>query len=616
MGSFYSNITLHGPEHARIVQALETRGRQAYVGPRTDGFVVVFDEGIDDDPDQAPGLARELSGELGGVALAATIHDDDVFRYTLARDGQVVDEYNSRPGFSTGQHSPPQGGNAELLASTFGAGNAAAVERILRAPSKEGDYLFETARHRDLAEVLGLPPHSVGYGYNYVYQGDAEELEGELTTVGLGGHEEAGAAAGQMELMRAHLAQTAGGQEMLAQADALVAAARSPAHGYFRALLAGDAAGIRALFAGEPALDDPLSGRVDGGGLDAHLAAAKTLFAGGTAHYAPEGLVETPERVVSHGQIVGQASGGPVVLPCACVWERAADGGFRELRAYWSPAAVKERRGERAPIVEPREDLPLPDVVAQHLRALAADDVTAVMATYDEKCLAPIPLPWLDPADTVRRHYGAQVGSQGAVVLTPCTVTQTGAACAVEFVTTRWDGADIPPQAGLAVYDLRGSRICQAHLFGDLAPSPMAGLGALGDLGGLGDAGGLGAMGGMAGLGDLGAMGGAMEMSPEAMQEAMEEVMKMMSGPGGLAGMMENLQKMMGGLGGIPGMGGPAGLDGMDFGAFAGFPGIGGAGRDDDEKDGADAEAADHPDSGADDVPDGGDAGPTGTAPK
>lgn len=643
MGSSYSNITLHGPERARIIQSLEARGRQAYVGPAMNGCVVVFDEQSEDDPDLGADLARELTAELGGAAVAAMVHDDDIFLYSLVRAGEVVDEYNSRPGYFEGDDTPPSGGNAQLLADVFGSGGAGTVERILRAPAKQGAYFFETARHDDFAEALGLPGHAVGLGFGYIYQGEAGELEPELEKVGFGEDEETGAPGNQMELMRARLGRSGMGQEALAAIGAIQAAAQRPEHEYFRALLAGDAAAIRALFAGEPVLDDPLSGRVDAAGLDAHVAAARALFEGATVYYAPAALVETPERVVSHGQMVGRGPAGVVALPCACVWERA-DGGLRELRAYWSPASLREQRGERAPVVEPRDGLGLPDAVAGHLRALAADDVDAVMATYDETCLAPIPLPWLDPADTVRRHYGAQVGNQGAVVLQPCVVTQTETVCAVEFVTTQWDGADIPPQAGLAVYDLRGGRICQAHLFGDLAPSPMAGLGALGAaMPGLGGGPFGGTMGGMpgaggpgaAGFGDLGALGGmgGMDVSPEAMQEAMEQVMKMMGGPGGLAGMMENLQQMMGGLGGIggmPPMGGAGGLDGMDFGAFSGFSGMGAAGWDDDDEDGDDAgdpDAADADAAGASDDEDpasgdtsggasGEDADPSGTPPK
>jgi len=642
MGASYSNLTLHGPDRARIIQALEQRGRRAYVGPASDGFVVVFDEQSDDNPDLGAELARELTAELRGLALATTVHDDDIFAYWLVRDGELVDQYLSRPGYFDGTDAPPEGGDAALLTAAFGAGNADAVERVLRAPAKEGDYLFETGRHSDLAELLGLPGHSVGFGFNSVYQGDAEELEGELANVGFTGHDEESDHAA----LRARFAQLQGGEDALAQIDALGAAARNPAHGYFRALLAGDAAGVRALFAGDALLDDPVSGRVDAAGLDAHVAAAKALFGGSPAQYTPVGLVETAERVVAHGQMVGNVGAEPFVLPCACVWERG-DGGFRELRAYWSPAGLKGQRGERAPIVQPNAQAVLPEPVSRHLAALAADDVAAAVATYDPTCLAP--MPWLDPEDTVRRHYGAQVGEQGAVVLTPCIVTAADTACAVEFVTTRWDGADVPAQAGVAVYELKDARICQVHVFGDLAPSPSSGLGGLmggfggmdlGALGGMGGMAGMGDLGGMAGLGDLGGMAGMPgidklgDIPPEVMQQAMDEVMRMMSSPDGMAGMMKNLQQMMGGMGGMPGMGGPGG---MDLGALGGFPGMGAmpAGWDDDAGDHADATAspddtsadtpsADTPSadtasagdaSAAKDVPQGGDGGTSAAKP-
>jgi hypothetical protein len=88
----------------------------------------------------------------------------------------------------------------------------------------------------------------------------------------------------------------------------------------------------------------------------------------------------------------------------------------------------------------------------------------------------------------------------------------------------------------------------------------------------------------MAGLGDLGALGGmpgGMQITPEAMQEAMDEVMRMMGNPSGLADMMKGIQEMMGGGGfppGMPGLGGQGmpgmGSFGMDmFGAFEQQPG-------------------------------------------
>jgi len=581
MGSSYSNITLHGPERGRVIEALEARGRQAFVGPQTGECVVVFDEEAEDRPDAGVQLAADLSRELGAVALLAAVYDDDVFRYTLLRGGEVADEYDSWPGYFVGERGGPQGGDAAQLVSVFGRGTAATVERILRAASKSVDYRFETARHADLAKALGLPDHAVGLGFGYIWQGDASELEPQLARIGLDGdeHDDVDSPAAAMELLRTHLAGAPGTDQALAQIAAMTAQADLPAHRYFPALLAGDADALRALFAGEPAVDDPLTGRTGGAGIDRLVAAARAALPDG-ARYAPVGVVETPERVVAHGTLV---TGGAemLILSAACVWERAADGGFRELRAYWSPAAARGRRGERAPVLQPDSALQLPDVVARHLQALAADDVDSVAATYDPQCLVPMPM-WTTPEDAVRAQYGARVGEEGAVVLSPCAVTDDGESCAVEYVTTTWDGAEVPPQAGMALFQRRGGALCEVRVFGDLGPAP----------------------GGFD-------FGGGLPFAGEQMQGMMQQLMQgagqMPGTAGGLEEMMQGLQEMLGGMGGLPGglggfgdlsaLGFPGGLEGL--GGPGGFP-FGALSGDDDEGDegdeageGGDDEAAD-----------------------
>jgi hypothetical protein len=555
MGSSYSNITLHGPERERVIAALEQRGRQAYVGPAANGCVVVFDEASEDDPELGAALAAELGRELGGVALLVMVYDDDLFLYRLLRGGDEVDRYVSAPGYFEGEDYPPEGGDAALLCGAFGCGSPDAVERILRAEGKTGDYFFETQRHADLAELLGLPPHCAGLGFGYIRQGDADAgLESQLARVGV----EDVAPRDQAEQMRARLSRIPGAEAMLARLDSATAAADAPAHRYFPALVAGDAGRIRALFAGEPALDDPLSGRIDAAGLDAHAAAARELFAGAVAQYVPAGMVETDERVVAHGRILDRRAGVAAVLDVACVCERAEDGRFRELRAYWTPAALQGRRGERAPVLPADPDLPLPPIVARHLRALAADDITGVLDTYDGRCLASNP--WSTAEDTVRGQYGARIGEQGAVVLSPCSVTVGEDACAVEYVTTRWDGAEVPPQAGLTLFQLRGGLICGVQVFGDLGPAP-----------------------GAAGL--AGGIPGMQEMMQQLMGSAGTPGM-----PGGLGDMLQGLQQMMGGMPGFspgtPGAGGDDTLRRMEE-MMGGTSGFGmGPGDDDDTLEG------------------------------
>ena len=187
MGSFYTNVTLRGPEQVAVVNAL--RGREAYVTPRLGEYTVVYDaECEEQDPEVLVALAAGLSAELECPALATMNHDDDVLAYWLYVNGDLEDEYNSMPDYFKGLEEPttPAGGIADKLADLFG-GDAAEIERTLRASSLDDEgYVFAVERHADLVEQLGLPECAVGYGYTYLEEGELpEDLDEEqLSKVG------------------------------------------------------------------------------------------------------------------------------------------------------------------------------------------------------------------------------------------------------------------------------------------------------------------------------------------------------------------------------------------------------------------------------------------------
>jgi hypothetical protein len=183
LGSFYTNITLKGPEQAAVLTYLRTKGRDAYVAPTISDITLVYDLACESQDQRIlSALAADLSQAFGCPALAALVHDDDFLVYELFQDGVQVDEYNSDPAYFEGERpSPPSGGDANALCAAFG--DAAAVERveeILRAWSGPNGgpgaspYLFAQFRHRDLAGALGLPKSLSVLGYIYVAQGEAE----------------------------------------------------------------------------------------------------------------------------------------------------------------------------------------------------------------------------------------------------------------------------------------------------------------------------------------------------------------------------------------------------------------------------------------------------------
>lgn len=180
MGNFYTNITLKGASQQRVAERLRQAERSAYVSPELNGCVVVYDEECEEqDLGVLARLVSGLSKDLECAALAVLIHDDDILLYQLCRAGEVVDEYNSCPGyFEDVEPVPPSGGDAVKLCAEFGAAHAAErVASILRKSTLVGDeeYDFEVERHQALSEALGLPSFAVGTGYSSIQEGESPE---------------------------------------------------------------------------------------------------------------------------------------------------------------------------------------------------------------------------------------------------------------------------------------------------------------------------------------------------------------------------------------------------------------------------------------------------------
>lgn len=177
MGRFYTNVTVKHSDAEVVARAVAPLNRFTVVAPPTDGFVVVYDRASERQDDTIIHFARTLSQQLETVALAAMNHDDDILYYWLFDCGAEKDRYNSCPWyFQDTADRPPQGGDAKTLASVLGRSNVAErLDHILHCdadPDMEGPYTWQTERHADLVETLGLPKWAVGYGYNYLADED------------------------------------------------------------------------------------------------------------------------------------------------------------------------------------------------------------------------------------------------------------------------------------------------------------------------------------------------------------------------------------------------------------------------------------------------------------
>jgi hypothetical protein len=181
MGNFYANHAVATGDTHAVADALDSRGRRAYVAG-TSGITFVYDERCDaQDLDELRRVAELLSRDCGAPVLAACNHDDDVLWLALAEDGRVVDVYESRPGYFEGEDVPPRIANVKRLCLAFGVASAAAeVERLLA--KSHATFIVEVDRHRALLRALGIESDAGLFGYRYVSQGeltgvaDIEEL--------------------------------------------------------------------------------------------------------------------------------------------------------------------------------------------------------------------------------------------------------------------------------------------------------------------------------------------------------------------------------------------------------------------------------------------------------
>ena len=70
----------------------------------------------------------------------------------------------------------------------------------------------------------------------------------------------------------------------------------------------------------------------------------------------------------------------------------------------------------------------------------------------------------------LRHFYDPALDSAG-VVLHHCTATFDGRTFAVEYICDEWANVKLPPQAGLAVYELAGpDKLQAARIYDDVTP--------------------------------------------------------------------------------------------------------------------------------------------------
>jgi ribosomal protein S18 acetylase RimI-like enzyme len=112
----------------RYVPLLRGRSEGTVVMPPRHGWISVYDELADREPEQLRRLAREISHSVGSVVLAIGVEDGAVAHYVLYERGRNLDEYMSVPEYQ----GPRPSGEVVALAA-----NPVLVERLTGADRQE-----------------------------------------------------------------------------------------------------------------------------------------------------------------------------------------------------------------------------------------------------------------------------------------------------------------------------------------------------------------------------------------------------------------------------------------------------------------------------------------------
>jgi ribosomal protein S18 acetylase RimI-like enzyme len=180
-GSFGS-IHIQSDDLSRVEQAvrqfvprLPGGSRGSLVAPPRGGWIAVYDDVCDRNPEMLRRLARELSDRMGAVTSLLGVEREELVRMILFERGRIVDEYLSVPEF----YGPLPPGDVVGLAanptvvSRLTGADPEAVRRVAHTAPSPADLPPARELLAALAAVIGIEGAETGWA-------DAPELEGSV----------------------------------------------------------------------------------------------------------------------------------------------------------------------------------------------------------------------------------------------------------------------------------------------------------------------------------------------------------------------------------------------------------------------------------------------------
>jgi SnoaL-like domain len=260
----------------------------------------------------------------------------------------------------------------------------------------------------------------------------------------------------------------------LARRQTRAAGQADPVGQYIAALNQGDTHVLETAWPGEVVVYDPRAGEVRGRRRLRRFISQSTSWLAERA-----ARIETVASTGAVGRAVVEllahldGGGQEVAWPVAVVAESHDDLKV-VFRTYCSLSAVDGRRHVRPPILEPAR-IHAGDVVGRYEAALDAGDTDAIVSSFapDGYYREPIGADAAHRgAAELRSFFAERFSAGGGIGLQGCAVTDDGMRCAVEYNFVRWGSYDLPPQAGIGVYERGPSGLLAAARIYDDVQAP------------------------------------------------------------------------------------------------------------------------------------------------
>jgi SnoaL-like protein len=222
-------------------------------------------------------------------------------------------------------------------------------------------------------------------------------------------------------------------------------------------------------------IDDPQSGRIVGeASFDAYRDWSAEWLRIRDARAREIATTVGEARVVGEFEVELTQDGRTSSLPVAVVVEPDLETDRLWVRVYHSQWPLLGQHVLRPPLLSRDPNVRESDIVGEYQSALAAGDTDRITATFEsDGCFR-------EPAGSEFRVCGTDVLHEffahffsvgGGITLEHCTVTEDGTRTALEFNAVKWGSTDMPPQAGVAVYERGPSgRLREARVYDDVDP--------------------------------------------------------------------------------------------------------------------------------------------------